>query len=59
MISLPILDADGNPVLDANNKPTYTKKRVLGANITGNVYGGGNNAEVTGSANVTIGKQVP
>ena len=59
MLSLPILDGQGHPVLDANSKPTYTKKRVLGANITGNVYGGGNNAEVTGSTHVTIGKQVP
>lgn len=30
---------------------------VVGANITGNVYGGGNEAEVTGNTNVTIGKQ--
>ena len=59
MLSLPILDGQGHPVLDANSKPTYIKKRVLGANITGNVYGGGNNAEVTGSTHVTIGKQVP
>ncbi len=30
---------------------------VVGANITGNVYGGGNAAEVTGNTNVTIGKE--
>ena len=35
----------------------YEQKTVLGADIRGNVYGGGNNAEVTGSTNVTIGKQ--
>ena len=35
----------------------YEKKNVLGVDIRGNVYGGGNNAEVTGSTNVTIGKQ--
>ncbi|MBR3618235.1 MAG: hypothetical protein IKN44_00595, partial [Bacteroidaceae bacterium] len=29
---------------------------VLGADIRGNVYGGGNNAEVTGNTNVVIGK---
>ena len=34
----------------------YEKKEVLGADIRGNVYGGGNNAEVTGSANVQIGR---
>ena len=30
---------------------------VLGANIVGNVYGGGNKANVTGNTNVVIGKQ--
>jgi hypothetical protein len=34
----------------------YEKKEVLGADIRGNVYGGGNNADVTGSANVQIGR---
>ena len=33
---------------------TYYKK-VTGVDIRGNVYGGGNNAEVTGDANVIIG----
>ena len=36
----------------------YEKKDVLGADIRGNVYGGGNQAEVTGNATVTIGKSV-
>ena len=31
---------------------------VIGANITGNVYGGGNKAEVTGNTNVNIGRSV-
>ena len=35
----------------------YEKKDVLGADIRGNVYGGGNNAEVTGDTNVVIGKE--
>ena len=30
---------------------------VVGADIRGNVYGGGNNAEVTGNTNVNIGKE--
>jgi hypothetical protein len=34
-----------------------SKKPVLGADIRGNVYGGGNQAEVTGNTNVTIGKR--
>ena len=32
-------------------------KNVIGADIRGNVYGGGNNAEVTGDTNVNIGKK--
>jgi hypothetical protein len=35
----------------------YEKKEVLGVDIRGNVYGGGNNAEVTGDSNVKIGKK--
>ena len=35
----------------------YEKKDVLGADIRGNVYGGGNNAKVTGNTNVNIGKK--
>ena len=35
----------------------YEKKNVLGADIRGNVYGGGNNAEVTGDSKVRIGKR--
>ncbi len=33
------------------------EKDVIGADIRGNVYGGGNNAEVTGNTNVNIGKK--
>ena len=33
------------------------EKTVVGADIRGNVYGGGNNAEVTGNTNVVIGKK--
>ena len=36
---------------------TIYYKKVLGADIRGNVYGGGNNAEVTGDTNVVIGKK--
>ena len=35
----------------------YEKKDVLGVDIRGNIYGGGNNAEVTGNTNVNIGKK--
>ena len=35
----------------------YEKKDVQGVDIRGNVYGGGNNAEVTGDSKVKIGKR--
>ena len=35
----------------------YEKKDVQGVDIRGNVYGGGNNAEVTGDSKVKIGKK--
>ena len=35
----------------------YEKKEVLGVDIRDNVYGGGNNAEVTGNATVNVGKK--
>ena len=42
----------------AQTGTTYYKKyEVLGADIRGNVYGGGNNAEVTGNTNVVIGAE--
>lgn len=40
----------------AKEGTTYYQK-VEGANITGNVYGGGNNAEVTGDTHVVIGEK--
>lgn len=57
MVSLPIVDTNGDPVLGTDGKPTYEKKTVVGADIRGNVYGGGNNAQVTGNTNVNIGKK--
>ena len=44
------------PVLAEGSTKYY--KPVLGANITGNVYGGGNAADVTGDTNVVIGREV-
>ena len=40
----------------AEEGTTYYQK-VKGADIRGNVYGGGNNAEVTGDTHVVIGKK--
>ncbi|MBQ8989254.1 MAG: hypothetical protein IJ067_06155 [Prevotella sp.] len=43
---------------EKDDDETYYKKYVIvGADIRGNVYGGGNQAEVTGSTNVIIGKE--
>ena len=39
------------------NVTYYEKKDVVGADIRGNVFGGGNEAEVTGNTNVNIGKK--
>jgi hypothetical protein len=36
---------------------SVTEHTVIGADIRGNVYGGGNNAQVTGNTNVNIGKK--
>ena len=47
-------DATGTAV---DGTTYYEKKPVVGVDIRNNVYGGGNNAEVTGNTNVTIGKQ--
>ena len=40
-----------------SNTNYYIRHDVVGADIRGNVYGGGNHAEVTGNTNVTIGKK--
>ena len=56
-VNMHVLDNQGNAVLDTEGKPTYTKKAVIGADIRGNVYGGGNQAEVTGQTNVQIGNR--
>lgn len=41
----------------AANTTYYERKNVIGADIRGNVYGGGNNADVTGNTEVIIGKE--
>ncbi len=43
--------------MDATGKVTEVKRSVVGADIRGNVYGGGNAADVTGGTNVTIGEK--
>ena len=41
----------------AENTIYYERHEVIGADIRGNVFGGGNEAEVTGNTNVNIGKK--
>ena len=57
-------DEQGNTVYESDGttpkkKTVNVVKPVIGANITGNVYGGGNAADVTGDTNVIIGKEKP
>lgn len=52
------VDANGNYTMYPADTTPGNGIPVVGANITGNVYGGGNEAEVTGDTNVTIGKSV-
>jgi hypothetical protein len=47
--------ASGNAV---DGTTYYEKKDVQGVDIRGNVYGGGNQAEVTGNTHVNIGQKV-
>ena len=47
-------DVDDPNTTDVDESAPRT---VVGADIRGNVYGGGNEAEVTGGTNVTIGKE--
>ena len=60
MISLAKVHAvEGDPEYVVNTAAdqqpmVYQKETVLGANITGNVYGGGNQAEITGNTLVNI-----
>ena len=45
--------------IQGNNSPDMTQpiiQTVNGANITGNVYGGGNQADVTGGTTINVGK---
>ena len=37
----------------------YMEYKPTGVDIRGNVYGGGNQADVEGDTNVVIGKKVP
>lgn len=57
--SKPINDSNGKEPTDEEWTPTYETKNVVGANITGNVFGGGFGEEtnVTGTAYVNVGEK--
>lgn len=53
-----VVGTSGSGAGKAEEGVTYYKEcAVKGADIKGNVYGGGNQAKVSGSTNVTIGKE--
>ncbi len=58
LLSVPVEDSNGKTSSEAGWIPTYQKETVLGADIRGDIYGAGNNAEVTGDTKVQIGKKV-
>ena len=57
--SKPINDSNGKTPTDEEWTPTYETKNVEGANITGNVFGGGFGEEtnVSGTAYVNVGEK--
>lgn len=55
---LVVIKDSGDPDYESDGVTPKTQEMdVVGADIRGNVYGGGNAAEVTGNTNVVIGKQ--
>lgn len=51
------LNDNGEPQYNSDGSPVTASHDVKGADIRGNVYGGGNEADVTGSTNVVVGKK--
>lgn len=51
------LNDNGEPQYNSDGSPVTASHDVKGADIRGNVYGGGNKADVTGNTNVVVGKQ--
>ena len=50
-------EVTGTSVAPSSGTTYYKNYTIKGADIRGNVYGGGNNADVTGNTNVVIGKK--
>ena len=56
LMTKPIEDSEGKDPSDADWIPSYELTTAEGIDIRGNVFGGGNNADVTGDTEVVIGK---
>lgn len=54
-ITYTVVDQNGDPVAGKEPLTVHVRETVNGATITGNVYGGGNNADVTGSTTIQVG----
>ena len=54
-ITYSVVDNNGNPVEGKDPLTVKVKQKANGATITGNVYGGGNKADVTGSTYIQLG----
>ena len=54
-ITYTVIDQNGDPEPGKEPLTVNIKETVNGATITGNVYGGGNNAHVTQSTNIQVG----
>ena len=50
-------EVTGTSVAPSSGTTYYKNYTIKGADIRGNVYGGGNNADVTGNTKVVIGKK--
>ena len=56
-ITYTVVDQDGNPVEGKEPLTITIEQTIYGAIITGNVYGGGNNADVTGTTHIQVGPE--
>lgn len=54
-ITYTVVDQNGDPVPGKDPLTVHVRETVNGATINGNVYGGGNNADVTGSTTIQVG----
>ena len=58
-VTYTVVDSEGNPIADKQPLTVEIKQNVNGVTITGNVYGGGNQADVTGSTYIQLGPSIP